>query len=96
MKNLFHSSDSAPEIEVDPSGHIYTVIQRNDRETMLFVINTSLELQRAVVQFRDPAEGFLQPVLASGTNIPIIAGEAEILLQAGVVEVFRIISRSQP
>ncbi|HXV44483.1 MAG TPA: hypothetical protein VEC96_15570 [Anaerolineae bacterium] len=91
MKKLLRYGDLSPEIEVDPSGHIYTVIQRNDREAMLFVINTSPEAQTAKLQFRRPSEGRLQPVLTPGADITIAAGKAEIPLQAGVVEVFRII-----
>jgi hypothetical protein len=91
MKKLLRYGDLSPEIEVDPSGHIYTVIQHNDREVMLFVINTSSEAQTVKLQFRSPSEGRLQPVLNAGADITIAAGQAEIPLQPGVVEVFRII-----
>jgi hypothetical protein len=91
MKKLLGYGNLSPEIEVDPSGHIYTVIQRNDREAMLFVINTSPEAQTARLQFRSPSEGRLQPMLNPGADITIAAGQAEIPLQPGLVEVFRII-----
>lgn len=94
MKELVKYHDLLPEVEADPAQHIVTLVQRNDREALLFVINTSPELCAGRLYFSQPRQGRLQPLLAPGPDIAIKDGLAEITLQAGIVEVFRVLSDS--
>jgi hypothetical protein len=94
MKELVKYHDLLPEVEADPAEHIVTLVQRNDREALLFVINTSPEVCAGRLRFSQPHQGRLQPLLAPGPDIAIKDGQAEITLQAGIVEVFRVLSDS--
>jgi|GEM_PF-4450934 len=94
MKELVKYHDLLPEVEADPAEHIVTLVQRNDREALLFVINTSPEVCAGRLRFSQPRQGRLQPLLAPGPNIVIKDGQAEIILQAGIVEVFRVLAES--
>lgn len=92
MKDLVKYHDLLPEVEADPAEHIVTLIQRNDREALLFVINTSLEVCVGRLRFSQPSQGRLQPLLEPGPDITIQDGRAEVTLEAGIVEVFRVLS----
>lgn len=92
MKELVKYHDLLPEVEADPAEHIVTLVQRNDREALLFVINTSLEVCVGQLRFSLPRQGRLQPLLAPGPDLAIKDSQAEVTLQAGIVEVFRVLS----
>ncbi len=92
MKDLVKYHDLLPEVKADPAEHIVTLVQRNDRETLLFVINTSPEICVGRLLFSQPGQGRLQPLLELGADIAIKNGQAEVTLEAGIVEVFRVLS----
>jgi hypothetical protein len=90
MKKLLQYCDLLPEVEVDPADRIVSLVQRNDREALLFLINISPELCVGQLRFSQPRHGRLQPLLSPGQDVNIEAGQAQITLQAGIVEVYRV------
>jgi hypothetical protein len=87
LKAVLRHCQITPEVEMDVPG-VFTIVQRNGWEAVLFVINIDSAPCEVTLRWRGAGNGSLRRIFPAGAEVALCNGEARATIQNSAVEVF--------